>query len=81
MSEEDADALCKKLCARIWNEDMSEMYDKVVEADRRGNVNDRLYHQLLDFFYCFLPVSSLPSHIFPHVLSFSLPKEKMSSLC
>jgi hypothetical protein len=35
---------------------MSKMYDKVVEADKRGNVDDRLYQQLLDFFYCFLPM-------------------------
>jgi hypothetical protein len=59
MTEQEADALCKKLCSRIWNENMGRMYDKVVEADRRGNVDDRLYYQLLDFFYCFLPVLPL----------------------
>ena len=56
MSATEADALCKKLTARIWHDNMSKMYDKVVEADKRGNVDDRLYQQLLDFFYCFLPM-------------------------
>ncbi|KAH8745642.1 hypothetical protein F5882DRAFT_387501 [Hyaloscypha sp. PMI_1271] len=56
MSATEADALCKELTARIWHGNMSKMYDKVVEADKRGNVDDRLYQQLLDFFYCFLPM-------------------------
>lgn len=56
MSEGEADSLCKELCKRIWNDNMAAVFDKVTEADRRGRVDDRLYHQLLDFFYCFLPV-------------------------
>jgi hypothetical protein len=56
MSATEADALCKELTARIWHDNMSKMYDKVVEVDKRGNVDDRLYQQLLDFFYCFLPM-------------------------
>ncbi|KAE9373975.1 hypothetical protein N431DRAFT_337605 [Stipitochalara longipes BDJ] len=44
------------LCARIWKDNMGRMYDKVVEADRRGHVDDKLYAELLDFFYCFLPM-------------------------
>jgi hypothetical protein len=63
MTEQEADVLCKTLCNRIWNENMGKVYDKVVEADRRGNVDDRLYYQLLDFFYCFLPV--FPPSPFP----------------
>ncbi|PMD15366.1 hypothetical protein NA56DRAFT_710043 [Hyaloscypha hepaticicola] len=56
MSEGEADALCKELCKRIWKDNMAAVFDKVTEADRRGHVDDRLYHQLLDFFYCFLPM-------------------------
>ncbi|PMD41080.1 hypothetical protein L207DRAFT_565077 [Hyaloscypha variabilis F] len=44
------------LCARIWKDNMGKLYDKVVEADRRGHVDDKLYADLLDFFYCFLPM-------------------------
>lgn len=63
MTDQEADTVCKKLCSRIWNENMGKFYDKVVEADRRGNVDDKLYYQLLDFFYCFLPViPSFPLH-------------------
>jgi hypothetical protein len=40
---------------------MAAVFDKVTEADRRGHVDDMLYHQLLDFFYCFLPVRPLAS--------------------
>jgi hypothetical protein len=32
------------------------MFDKVIDADRRGIIDDRFYAQLLDFFYCFIPV-------------------------
>ncbi len=60
MGEVEADALCKELCRRIWNDNMADVFDKVIDADRRGRVDDRLYHQLLDFF-CFLPVRPLAS--------------------
>lgn len=73
MTDQEADALCKKLCSRIWDENMGKFYDKVVEADRRGNVDDRLYYQLLDFFYCFLPVFPLPSLALPHLSSLPIP--------
>ena len=59
MSEGEADALCKELCRRVWNDNMAALFDKATEADWRGQVDDRLYHQLLDFFYCFLPVRPL----------------------
>jgi hypothetical protein len=36
---------------------LGQMFDKVVDADRRGIIDDRFYAQLLDFFYCFIPVS------------------------
>jgi len=59
MTEGEADALCKELCRRIWNDNMTALFDKATEADWRGQVDDMLYHQLLDFFYCFLPVRPL----------------------
>jgi hypothetical protein len=59
MTEGEADALCKELCRRIWNDNMAALFDKATEADWRGQVDDMLYHQLLDFFYCFLPVRPL----------------------
>ena len=46
----------QNLCARIWKDNMAKMFDKVVEVDRRGHVDDKLYNELLDFFYCFLPM-------------------------
>jgi hypothetical protein len=66
MSKEEANALCKELCKRIWNDNMAAVFDKVTEADWRGQVDDRLYGQLLDFFYCFLPIRPLVLfHIIP----------------
>ena len=56
ISASEADDLCSTICARIWNTNLGHMFDKVVAADRRGQVDDKLYSQLLDFFYCFVPM-------------------------
>jgi len=56
MSPAEANQQIQNLCARIWKDNMGKMFDKVVEADRRGHVDDKLYSELLDFFYCFLPM-------------------------
>jgi hypothetical protein len=47
---------------RIWVTNLGQMFDKVVDADRRGIIDDRFYAQLLDFFYCFLPVRNPSSN-------------------
>lgn len=50
MNDRDAAELCDRLCARVWKTDLGGMWDNAVAADRKGNVNDELYAQLLDFF-------------------------------
>lgn len=52
----EADEICSGICARFWNTNLGHMFDKVVATDRRGQIDDRLYSQLLDFFYCFVPM-------------------------
>jgi hypothetical protein len=59
INDREAKVLCDKLCSRVWRTDLGGMWDNAVAADKKGNVNDKLYSQLLDFFYCYLPVSLL----------------------
>jgi hypothetical protein len=54
MMSQEVDELCKTICDRIWKTNLGHMFGKVVSADRRGRVDDTLYSQLLDFFYCFV---------------------------
>jgi len=66
ITPENADKLCRDLTARVWNENLGKMFDRVVDADSRGCVDDKLYSDLLDFFYCFLPVSLVfPLSVYP----------------
>ena len=43
----DVNALCKGICDRMWNQNLEKLWDKVIEADRRGNLDDKtvLLHQ------------------------------------
>ena len=56
LSASEADYLCSEICSLIWFINLGDMLDKVIAADRRGQVDDKLYSQLLDFFYCFVPM-------------------------
>lgn len=59
LSDREAEKLSDKLCSRVWKTDLGRMWDNAVAADKKGNVDDELYSQLLDFFYCYLPVCLL----------------------
>ncbi|KAG4414558.1 hypothetical protein IFR04_012306 [Cadophora malorum] len=56
LSTRDADSICDDLVRRVKIAQLGKMYDKAVEADRRGLVDDGLYDMVLDFFYRFLPM-------------------------
>ena len=56
MTASEADQLCEEICKRMWMTDLAHMFDIVVSADRRGCIDNKLYSQLLDFFYCFVPM-------------------------
>jgi hypothetical protein len=56
MTATEVENLCKVICNRTWKTDLGYMFDKVVAADRRGRIDDKLYPQLLDFLFCFVPM-------------------------
>ena len=56
LSTRDADSICDDLVRRVKIAQLGKMYDRAVEADRRGLVDDGLYDTVLDFFYRFLPM-------------------------
>ncbi|KUJ10204.1 uncharacterized protein LY89DRAFT_272178 [Mollisia scopiformis] len=56
ISDKQADEMCRELCLRVWKTDLGKMWDSARAADKKGNVDDQLYGQSLDFFYCFLPM-------------------------
>jgi hypothetical protein len=56
MTSDEANVLCNQIVSRIYREDIGHMWEKAREADRRGNVDDKVYTNLLDFFYCFVPM-------------------------
>ena len=58
MTPKDANVLCNQIVTRIYQEDVGNMWEKAGEADRRGNVDDKMYTDLLDFFYCFIPMAT-----------------------
>jgi hypothetical protein len=71
ISASEADELCSAICNWIWNIDLSRMFDKVVAADQRGQIDDRLYSQLLDFFYCFVPMVTVAPYSDPVIVRVS----------
>ena len=54
MTFEEGNSLVKQVCDDIWVTDILRMFDRIVDADRRGHIDDTLYSHLLDFFYCLL---------------------------
>jgi hypothetical protein len=56
LSNFEITAISRERCERIWNLHMEHMFAKIRGADNWGWVNDVLCGQLLDFFYCFLPM-------------------------
>ncbi|PVH74632.1 hypothetical protein DL98DRAFT_604075 [Cadophora sp. DSE1049] len=56
LSTRDADSICDDLVRKVKNAQLGKMYDRVVEVDRRGLVDDGLYDMVLDFVYRFLPM-------------------------
>ncbi|KAH7377438.1 hypothetical protein BKA64DRAFT_648922 [Cadophora sp. MPI-SDFR-AT-0126] len=56
LSIREADRICDDLARKVKVAQLGKMYDRVVEADRRGLVDDALYDMVLDFFYRFLPM-------------------------
>lgn len=57
ISKEQGHKLGREIIRRIeFKEDLGRMWDRAVEADRHGLVNDELYDQLEMFFYGFLPM-------------------------
>ncbi|KAK0123758.1 hypothetical protein ONS95_008765 [Cadophora gregata] len=56
LSARDADRICDDLVRKVRVAQLGKMYDRAVEADRRGLVDDGLYDMVMDFFYRFLPM-------------------------
>ena len=87
LSTRDADSICDDLVRKVKIAQLGKMYDRAVEADRRGLVDDGLYDMVLDFFYRFLPMvfangercvpTLLPAHLsFPTLLSFRVSNQR-----
>ncbi|KAH9212095.1 hypothetical protein DL95DRAFT_509785 [Leptodontidium sp. 2 PMI_412] len=56
LSNRQADIICDDLVRKVKNVQLGKMYDRAMEADRRGAMDDVLYDQVLDFFHRFLPM-------------------------
>ncbi|KAG4431236.1 hypothetical protein IFR05_013277 [Cadophora sp. M221] len=75
LSNRQADIICDDLVRKVKNTQPGKMYDRAMEADRRGAMDDVLYDQVLDFFHRFLPMvfAAADKYVFP------FPKLKFSS--